>query len=112
MLSVVRSINLLLGVWLVISAFLWTHSHEQFGNTCAVGVASAVVAALAMGSPRLRWINGVVALWLFVSAFVLPHATVGTIWNGVIVAVIMFSVSVAETMGPIESDRSQRKTEC
>jgi hypothetical protein len=100
MLKVVRSINLVLGLWLAASALLWTHSTAQLGNAWMVGTLAAAVESLATEVPQLRWVNGVVALWLFVSAFALPHASIATVWNSVIVSVFMFSVSAAETMGP------------
>lgn len=96
MLKSVRAINLALGVWLAGSTFLWAHSNAQLGNAWMVGIAVVVVAA----APRLRWVNGVLALWLFVSAFALPHSAVATVWNSVLVAILMFSISIAETMGP------------
>lgn len=109
MLTAVRSINLFLGGWLVVSAFMWTHSRAQLVNVCVVGITSAVMAALAMGTPRLRWVNGVLALWLFVSALTLPHSEVATIWNSIAVALVMFSVSAAETMGPIRATGDGRE---
>jgi hypothetical protein len=95
MLTSVRVINLALGVWLAGSTFVWSHSDAQLRNAWIVGI-TAVVAASA---PRLIWFHGVLALWLFVSAFALAHITVATVWNSVLVAVIMFSMSIAETKG-------------
>ena len=104
--KITRSINLILGVWLAVSGHLWTHSDAQLGNAWVVGLAVAVVAAFDLR--RLSWVNGVVAIWLFVSAFALPHASTATVWNSVIVSVMMFSVAVAETIRPPSSGQPLR----
>ena len=90
-----------LGVWLAVSAFLWAHSSAQESNACMVGIVAAATAALGLKIARLRWINGVLALWLFVSAWMLPHVSSATIWNSVIVSMVMFSVSIIETSGSL-----------
>ena|SRR5690242_1214589 len=108
MFRVIRSINLVLSLWLMVSSFLWTHSEAQFTNAWMLGVVATVMAAFSIEVPQLRWVNGVLSLWLFVSAFALPHVTLATVWNSVIIAVLMFSVSVAETMGPVSDQHVRR----
>lgn len=89
-----RWINLVLGVWLFISAFIWPHTESAQTNTWIVGVLIAAAAIWAMFTPQVRWLNTVLAIWLFVSTLVIPHVTTGTVWNNVIVAIVVFLVSL------------------
>jgi hypothetical protein len=94
-----RLINVALGVWLFVSAFLWRHSHAQLTNTWIVGVLCVLVALVGMAVPRARYINTLLAIWLFVSAWALPTISVGTIWNNVLVSIAVFVISLVPS-GP------------
>jgi hypothetical protein len=90
-------INVVLGVWLFISAFAWPHSHAQHANTWILGVLCVIFALAAMAAPMARYLNTALAIWLFISAWALPTASVGTIWNNVLVAIAIFIVSLVPT---------------
>lgn len=90
-----RVINVVLGVWLVVSAFLWTHSAEQMNNGWIVGVLATACALVAMRVPEVRYLNTVLAVWLFISVWALPTINTATVWNNVIVAIAMFFASLA-----------------
>ena len=88
-----QRVNIGLGAWLVISSFLWKHSPAQFNNAWLVGAAAAVFAAIALRSELIRYVNTVVAIWLFISSWVLPVVSQATFWNNLLVAVAMFAIS-------------------
>ena len=92
--SSVRGLNIVLGVWLVISAFLWPHSSAQMNNAWICGVLAVIFAAVALRAPQIRFLNTILSVWLFISAFALPTVSVGTSWNSALVAIAMFIVSV------------------
>lgn len=92
-----RIINIVLGVWLFISAFAWTHSHAQMTNTWVVGVLGVIFALAAMTVPWARYLNTLLAIWLFISAWALPTVSAGTVWNNVLVAIAMFVMSLVAT---------------
>jgi len=48
-----RIVNIVLGVWLFISAFLWPHTYAQMTNTWILGVLCVVFALVAMRVPVL-----------------------------------------------------------
>ena len=96
-----RFVNVLLGVWLFISAFLWPHTQAQLTNTWVLGVVCVIVAMLAMSIPALRYVNTALAIWLFISAFALPTQSQGTLWNNVLVAIRIFIASLIS--GPIRA---------
>lgn len=94
-LQVARWINLVLGAWLFVSAFLWTHSRESQANTWIIGALIASVAILAMRAPALRYVNALLAGWLFISTFLIDHVTRATIWHNAFVALIVLGASLA-----------------
>ncbi len=89
-----RYVNLILSVWLFISAFVWVHSPAQQTNTWICGVLGAIFALVALSVPAVRYLNTVLSIWLFISAFALPTVNVGTVWNNALVAIAMFVVSL------------------
>ncbi|HTO98407.1 MAG TPA: SPW repeat protein [Myxococcales bacterium] len=90
-----RTLNILVGVWLFISTFCWAHSQAQMTNTWILGVLCVVFALVAMRTEWMRYLNTALATWLFISAFVLPSTSRGTVWNNALVAVAIFVISLA-----------------
>lgn len=89
-----RTLNVLLGIWLFISAFAWSHSAAQQTNTWTLAVLCVVFAVLAMHLAQVRYLNTALAVWLFISAFALATRSHGTLWNNALVAIAVFVVSL------------------
>lgn len=90
-------LNIVLAVWLFVSAYLLPHSATTSWNSMIVAVLVAAVALLAFsspGRPGLRWINAVLAVWLFVTALVMPHTSLGTSLHDVGVSVVLAALSL------------------
>lgn len=94
-----RALNVILGIWLFISAFAWPHSQAQMTNTWILGVLAVIFALVATRAPQVRYLNTLLAIWLFISAFALPRVSVGTVWNNVIVAILLFVFSLVPSRG-------------
>jgi hypothetical protein len=94
-----RIINVILGVWLFISAFVWPHTQAQMTNTWILGVLCVIFALVAMAVPWVRYLNTLLAIWLFISAWALPTYNAGTVWNNVLVAIAIFIVSLVPNEG-------------
>jgi hypothetical protein len=90
-----RAVNVVLAIWLFISAFVWAHTGAQMTNTWILGVIVFVFALLAMRLPAVRYVNALAAIWLFISAFALPRISVGTAWNNALVAICVFFLALA-----------------
>ncbi len=90
-----RLINVSLGVWLFVSAFLWPESRAQANNTWISGVLCVVFSIASMGVPRARYLSSALAVWLFVSAWLLPIHHIATLWNNVLCSIAIFVVSLA-----------------
>lgn len=102
-----RYVNIVLGSWLFLSAFLWTHYDASFTNTWMLGVLITAVALGALAAPALRWLNTALGAWLIFSTLFAWPATMGTVWNNVIVGIIVLMLSFidrrAQRMGPRSS---------
>ncbi len=92
--STARYVNVVLGVWLFISAFVWEHTTAERTNTWILGVLCVVFALAAMRSSGARWVNTALSIWLFISVWALPHDNLGTMWNNALVAIAIFIVSL------------------
>src|SRR5262249_23577561 len=93
-----RIVNVILGIWLFISAFVWPHTSAQMTNTWICGVLCVIFALVAMAVPWVRYLNTLLAIWLFISAWALPSVSAGTIWNNVLCAIAIFIVSLVPSV--------------
>ncbi len=91
---IARGINLVLGIWLFVSAFLWNHGVAQRTNTWIMGVLFVVLAFIAMSVPTARFLNTILSVWLFISVWVLPHQSQATMWNNGVIAVLVFEITL------------------
>ena len=84
--------NLILGAWLFLSRFVWTHSDAQFANACVVSVFYTGLATAALGNLRVHYANVCLAAWLFLSAWLLPRAADATLWHNLALSIAMLTV--------------------
>jgi hypothetical protein len=89
-----RTSIIALGIWLVVSSFLWPHTMAEQTNAWVVGVLAATFAVLATDRDELRYIDTALSVWLFASIWVLPSLRVATLWNSGTVAVGLFVFSL------------------
>jgi hypothetical protein len=94
-LNTARVVNIVLGIWLFISAFIWPHSYSQMTNTWVVGVLCVAFAVISMRVPEARYLNAILAVWLFISVWALPTISAGTRWNNALVAIASFAAAMA-----------------
>lgn len=105
---VARFLNIVVGVWLFVSAFIWPHTHASRTNTWIVGALCALFAVVALRSPPVRWLNTVLAVWLFFSALSIYHLSGGTFWNNFIAAIVMFIASLVPSHAMTGAGRPPR----
>jgi hypothetical protein len=94
--------NLVLGGWLLVSAFAWPHAPAQRVNAAIVGLLVFASALAAVTSAQMRHANTALGAWLFVSTLALPGPATGTEWNNVVVAAAIFCLSL---IGPPRRER-------
>jgi hypothetical protein len=90
-----RLITIALGVWLLLSAFIWPHTPSQFSNAWMVGLLIAAFGAISLRVEGGRYGCTVLAIWLFFSNWILPTEYEATAWNNIIVAVAVFVASLS-----------------
>lgn len=103
-----RIVNIVVGAWVFVSAFIWLHMGPDLTNTWIVGLAIAVVAAIGLGVPQIRFINTALAIWLFISAFALPTVMSVTVWNNAVAAIVVFIASLVGDYGGMQIRRPAR----
>lgn len=86
--SFARIGNIILGVGLFISAFLWEHTQAQFTNSWLVGLAIAAVATIGLFAPKARYANVVLAAWLIISVWALPTVSETTFWHNLLLGIV------------------------
>ncbi|WP_437586538.1 SPW repeat domain-containing protein [Sorangium sp. So ce1000] len=104
--ATLRGINIALGIWLFISAFLWRHGRGEFTNTWVVGALCVLFALIALWAPRARYATAILAVWLFVSAWTIPVLLMATVWNNALVAVAILVVSLLATEAVVGRTRA------
>lgn len=97
-----RTLTLLLGLWLFVSAFIWPRAPASAANAGAVGLVACIAAVAAMWRRRARFLDTALSAWLLASAFLLPQRSGVAFWNDVTVAFAMLALSlVPGTMYPL-----------
>lgn len=89
-----RALNVLLGAWLFISAFVWPHDTAQFTNSWILGVVCVAAGFIAMSVDKMRYLNTALSVWLFLSVFLLGTQSEATRWSNILVAVGIFVLSL------------------
>lgn len=89
--------NVLLGLWLQISAFAWPHGDSSRISSWVMGLLISIVAVLSMGAPPMRWLNGVLGLWLIAWTVVSASGDALSYWNGVVAGLLVVVLSTIGT---------------
>lgn len=97
-----RYASALLGAWLIISAFAWSHAPALRTDTWLVGALIVTFALSAVISGPLRLVNAALAIWLLFSTFMFRQLAMGTLWNNAIVAVLVFVLAMIPNGAALE----------
>lgn len=92
--------NIILGIWLFLSTFLWRHTQAQATNTWITGLLCAIIAAVSLRVPQARYLNALLAIWVLVAAWALPSFYAGTVWHNTIVAILIFALALVPGYAP------------
>jgi hypothetical protein len=89
-------LNIVLGAWLIISAFAWAHSLD---DALVTVIAGALILGSGVGgfvAQDLRHVEASVALLLVLSAVVVPHLSALTAWNNTLLGALTFALTFAK----------------
>ncbi|MGH8101046.1 MAG: SPW repeat protein [Chthoniobacterales bacterium] len=93
-------INVLLGIWVIISPFVLGFAllPRAMWNNVVAGIIVAVLALVRTGPARQAgwsWANVILGVWLIISPFVLAFVSTTAVWNNVILGIITLIVAWA-----------------
>ncbi|HEX5429972.1 MAG TPA: SPW repeat protein [Patescibacteria group bacterium] len=89
------TINLLAGIWLIISPFILNYSGLGVSatNSVILGIIIGILAIIRMSTPNsawASWINFLLGLWMIIAPFSLGHGAVSAVvTNSVILGIIV-----------------------
>jgi hypothetical protein len=88
-------LNLLAGIWLIISSWVLGFSGVPVavGNAVILGIAVLVLAAIRLGTTGtngISWLNLILGIWLIISPFVLGFSgAAGAMGNAVVLGILV-----------------------
>jgi hypothetical protein len=95
------TINVLLGIWLVIAPFALAYSHNAgaLWNDIIVGVVVVALAGVRAFVPDnnvgLSWSTAAIGVWLVIAPFALGHSAItANVWNDVVAGIAVGALSV------------------
>jgi hypothetical protein len=99
-------LNVLVALWLIISAFMWPHSTFQIANTLVCGFLALALAIAGLYDDRAGYLSAVLSAWLFASSVVAMGApSQATLWNNTLVAIAILVTSLAGKPEPSRQTR-------
>ena len=101
-----RIFNMLMGLWLFVSAFVLPQSRGQFASTAICGALAAFFAAYTSYNRRSRYLTAAVGALVVVLAFAAHPLGSATFWHNGIMG-ISIAVAAYADRGPL-ADRYER----
>ena len=93
-----RALNAVLGLWLFVSAFLWSHRLEQLHNAWGTGLVVITAAMWGLGGAAwARFINMLAGAWLLITSLMWPSRP-ATFWNHVLVGLALALLGAAPSL--------------
>ena len=89
-----RYANIMLGLWLFLTAFAWRHAPAAWANTWIVGLLVVAVAIWGLRYPGLWRLNALLGVWLIVASFVFPHILAASRWNNAVVGFLVALIAL------------------
>ena len=93
----------IVGIWLILSPFFLGFSGTSLSrNDVIFGILFIVASLIRIGVPEnsdwLNWLSALMAVWLFISPFMMASVGVAGLWNNLIFGVIAAGLSLWGTL--------------
>lgn len=85
-------VNLILGLWLIVSPYLFGYTSGAITNSVILGIIVAILAIVRLATPSqvwASWLNGIAGLWLIIAPFIVGFSVAAGYWNEIIVGIIV-----------------------
>jgi hypothetical protein len=91
-------VNILLGIWVIISPFVLGMNPKGIWNNVVAGAVVGILAILrlSMHQRGWSWLNLILGIWLVISPFVLFLGT-AAMWNNVVLGIIVAAFALTNT---------------
>lgn len=91
-------LNILAAIWLIAAPYMFNFAHTaSASNDITIGIIVGILALIRVFTPTtsgwLSWINVILGLWLIVSPFFLGYINVASLWNDIILGVIVAALA-------------------
>lgn len=106
------TLNLLVGIWLIIAPFIFGYSTVAMMNDSVItGIVVAILAVIGLtiaSETWSRWLNVIAGIWLIISAAVYSAAeSPALIWNAIVMGVLVVAFS-AWSINAVRHQHHQR----
>ncbi|MGB9475336.1 MAG: SPW repeat protein [Candidatus Udaeobacter sp.] len=93
-------VNVLLGIWVLISPFMvqFARLPAAMWNNVIVGIVIALLALIRTSTPwqsGWSWANVILGIWMIISPFALGAMTTAILWNNIILGIVIALVACA-----------------
>jgi len=99
---IARISGVLLGLWLVVSVFMWPHTATQGANAALCGIACMALTTIGLYFDPARYICAALGAWVFLSTFLFASISRATVWNNALAGIAIF-VTALLAAGPDET---------
>lgn len=86
----VAGLNFILGIWLIISPWIFNYSSGSKWNQFSFGIVIAVLAAIRYLAPSqiwASWLNLLAGIWMIIAPFIVGYKGTAAYWNEVLVGI-------------------------
>lgn len=100
-LKVASGLNVVAGIYLIISAWIGALSGGTRANGIIFGIIVAILAAIRFsgGTGRwMSWLNALIGIWLIISPWVYGTAGQGWMWNSIVLGIIVLVLGACAAM--------------
>lgn len=83
-------INLILGMWLIVSPFIFSYTSGAVMNSVLLGILVIALAIVHLSMADQMWVSwsiGIAGLWLILAPFILGFTEPAVLWNEIIVGI-------------------------
>ena len=96
-------VNVLLGIWVIISPFIvqFANLPAVMWNNVIVGIVVAILALIRSSMPRQSgwsWVNVILGIWMIISPFVLGATAAAVLWNNIVLGIVIALVAWGNAM--------------
>ncbi len=112
--SLASGLNIIAGLWLIISPFVLSAGNLPGlrTNNIIVGIIVVILSAVRVGSPLtsggLSWVNVILGIWMIISPWVVGFSMVpGLIWHNVILGIIVGLLALWSAMSASPNMRTR-----